>query len=193
MKQILVTGRLTCDDQTGEVRDTLDSKWTPFLQQAGLLPILVPHTADLDTFLAHLSYDGLLLTGGNDLGLFSNCSLSKARDAFELDLLARVEMPVLGVCRGMQLLGQRYGATLQEVDGHVAARHLVGGREVNSYHRYAMTSAGKLTVCGRSPDGVIEHIAHPTKPIVGIMWHPERESPFCQEDLSLFRRHFGGA
>ena len=61
-------------------------------------------------------------------------------------------------------------------------------REVNSFHHFAATeSQPPLDVWAVADDGVVKAIRHSIQPIAGIMWHPERLSPFSPADLVLFR------
>jgi putative glutamine amidotransferase len=66
-----------------------------------------------------------------------------------------------------------------------------GLREVNSYHRFAaFETRAPLEVWAVANDGVVEAVRHSTQPVTGIMWHPERCSPFAAEDVLLFRDSF---
>jgi putative glutamine amidotransferase len=69
---------------------------------------------------------------------------------------------------------------------------------VNSYHNYGihLDSLGKdLEVLATSDDGSIEAIAHKKHSIIGIMWHPERNKPFCSADkeivINLIKKSLG--
>ena len=139
---------------------------------------------------------GLVLTGGNDLAVLGGDA--PERDAVEnalLDLAERRGLPVLGVCRGMQVIQQRFAIPLRRVEGHVAQRQVIRidgePREVNSYHRFAaFDSRPPLDVWAVAADGVVKAIRHSAQPITGIMWHPERSAPFSPADVLLFRRVF---
>ncbi len=121
------------------------------------------------------------------------------RDAVEnalLDLAERRGLPVLGVCRGMQVIQQRFAISLHRVEGHVAQRQVIRidgeQREVNSFHHFAaFDSLPPLDVWAVAADGVVKAVRHSTQPITGIMWHPERSAPYSPADVSLFRQIFG--
>ncbi|MBQ0900764.1 gamma-glutamyl-gamma-aminobutyrate hydrolase family protein [Micromonospora sp. U21] len=174
----------------------------------GRAVVLPPDDEDGDV-LAVL--DGLLLAGGADVGPGRygqppdpRTEDRPDRDDGELTLLAAAltaELPVLGVCRGMQLLAVAYGGTLHQhlpdVIGHEAHRpapgvygaHPVrfapgslaatvsaGVDRVNSYHHQAVADPGRLAVSGWAEDGVIEAVEDPGRPFVlGVQWHPENE------------------
>ena len=198
MKWVAITQRVSVVPAYGERRDCLDQAWTRFLAACGLLPLLLPNVTETALALCEKAgAAGLVLTGGNDL---VECGGDAAeRDAAECQLLDWAEhrgLPVLGVCRGMQVIQQRFGVSLRRVEGHVAERQVIRiegeAREVNSYHRFAaLDSRPPLEVWAVADDGVVKAIRHTAQPVTGIMWHPERVSPFSPADLALFRRVFG--
>jgi putative glutamine amidotransferase len=126
-----------------------------------------------------------------------------ARDRFELELLKRAEargLPVVAICRGIQVLAVAYGGDVRDLrpDEELADTHGIGPRRagkhdvdiapetrlagilgaqrlrVNSTHFHAVAAPGRLRVCARSPDGVIEAVELPGERLVlGIQWHPE--------------------
>ncbi len=181
-----------------ERRDALDQAWTRFLGDAGLRPLLVPNDpAAARELLAALPVAGVLLTGGNDLAAYGGDA--PERDATEtalIDWALAGDRPLLGVCRGMQMLQHYHGVRLEPVQGHVAPRQEItvrGRREMaNSYHGWgARSSVPELEVWAEADDGVVKALRHRSRPILAVMWHPERFSPFRAADLALFREHFG--
>jgi putative glutamine amidotransferase len=179
---------------------------------------------DCDAVLDTL--DGLVLTGGGDMdpalygrkidGTDAN-TIYPERDRMELGLtraaVAR-DMPIFGVCRGIQVINVALGGTLtQHVEGHTGKnntfaaprphavniqpgslldRTLVCGPiiEANSYHHQAVLPADLapgLVITGQTADGVIEameHIEHPW--LLGVQWHPERLYELCIEHRRLW-------
>jgi putative glutamine amidotransferase len=172
----------------------------------GRAVLLPPDDQDADVIRV---LDGLVLSGGADLGprLYGEqpAPLTDSRpdrDASEL-LLARAalaaDLPILGVCRGMQLLavaaGGRLHQHLPEVLGHekhrpapgVYGRHEVsltpGSRiaalmgddlGIYCYHHQGVADPGTLTVTGRTEDGLIEAVEDPAhRFVLGVQWHPE--------------------
>jgi N5-(cytidine 5'-diphosphoramidyl)-L-glutamine hydrolase len=198
MRAVAVTQRVSVVPAYGERRDCLDQAWTRFLTTCGLLPVLVPNVIDAALSLCRtLSIAGLVLTGGNDLTALGGDA--PERDAVEnalLDLAEQRRLPVLGVCRGMQVIQQRYAVPLRRVEGHVTQHQVIRidgeWKGVNSYHRFAaFDSRPPLEVWAVADDGVVKAIRHSDEPITGIMWHPERCAPFSLDDVMLFRRVFG--
>ena len=195
MKSVAVTQRVVVDPPHGMRRDCLDQVWTRFLLECGLVPIPVPNSAGAAAAICE-TVDGVVLTGGNDLAAYGGDA--PERDETENALLAlaeRRDLPVLGVCRGMQVIQHRFGARLEKVDGHVARRQCISidGRrvEVNSFHHFGATEVHPpLLGWAIADDGVIKAVKHQDRHIVGVMWHPERREPFSGDDVALFRRFF---
>jgi putative glutamine amidotransferase len=197
MRAVAVTQRVSVVPANNERFDCLDQGWTKFLAACELLPVLIPNAIEAALALCEgTSIAGLVLTGGNDLAALGGNA--PERDAVEnalLDLAERRKLPVLGVCRGMQMIQQRFTIPLCRVEGHVAQRQIIQiegePREVNSYHHFAAyDSHPALDVWAVADDGVVKAIRHMAEPIMGIMWHPERFVPFSQADVALFRRVF---
>jgi putative glutamine amidotransferase len=157
----------------------------------------VPGTAEM--LLDRL--DGLILSGGDDPDttgfgepVHPEATLMAAdRQCFELELLdlvdrRRPDLPMLGICLGMQLMGLHAGGrldqhlpdTLETADLHWnGGRHAIAGEfagMVYSHHRQALSSPGRcFEVVATAPDGVIEAIRDPRRSFrLGVQWHPER-------------------
>jgi N5-(cytidine 5'-diphosphoramidyl)-L-glutamine hydrolase len=196
VRPVLVTQNVVVDDARRERRDALDQAWAGFLAGCGLLAIPVPNHQSALAMIASADIAGLLLTGGNDLAVYGGPA--PERDAVEEGMVSGAlerRLPVLGVCRGMQVLQHRFGVGLDLVGGHVACEHPIAGddgpRVVNSFHRWAArTSCGPLRVTARAADGVVEAVAAPELRLLGIMWHPERTRVADPLDVALFRQHF---
>ncbi len=150
--------------------------------------------------------DGILLSGGGDIepkrtgdnpDIKTQGQISTARDEFEYDLLElalKENVPVLGICRGMQVIGAFCGAhIIQDIDGHrqIAEKkqtfhevevkkdtllYKIIGKEkisVNSFHHQAV-GKGFCGIVSASVDGVIEAVELKEKNFVlGVQWHPE--------------------
>ncbi|NLX11792.1 MAG: type 1 glutamine amidotransferase [Chloroflexi bacterium] len=202
-------------------RDLLQHTYLPYLMPFGIIPVLIPNVLpDPAAYADALGIEALILTGGGDVDpahyhqpLNGSDNISPARDATELRLLARaVERgcPVLGICRGMQVINVFFGGGLvQDIPTQIGravnhdnaehavrivdpdlARLLAAGRlTVNSFHHQGVTAAtlapplDVFALC--DDDGMIEGIRHPAHPILGVQWHPERSSPSAEADRRL--------
>ena len=178
------------------------------VREAGARPIVLPPSPDDAADLVR-RLDGLVLAGGADIGpahygapAHPATKTRPDRDSGELAVLAAAldaDLPVLGVCRGMELLAVAFGGTLTQhlpdvlgnerhqpspgVYGAHPARFAPGSRaaaifgevaDVNSYHHQAVDDPGSLTVTGWADDDVIEAVEDPARRFVlGVQWHPE--------------------
>lgn len=163
-------------------RDALDAAWSDwFCERWPRCRFLaVPNFADPSRAVRHVQewgIDLLLFSGGEDVGT------SPLRDAVEHALLAyarSAHLPVVGVCRGMQLLHVAAGGRLVRQPGHVAALHTVrcGVHEpvpLNSWHHWVPSGLMPgWTALAHAPDGNVEAMQHMHLPWLGMMWHPER-------------------
>lgn len=186
-----VTQRQDYLEDRRERRDSLDAAWAELLWGAGFLPLpILNDVDDHDDYLQSLELDALLLTGGGDVGQ------PPSRGRLETAALSHAGargLPVLGVCRGMQVIVRECGGTLSTVSAHVGTRHLIDGplsgmREVNSFHLLGVNPLGlpsQLEAVAFCSDGTIEAIRHRKMPWTAIMWHPERERPFLEVDIAL--------
>lgn len=196
MKTILVSQRIDHVADRGEIRDAIDHRVVQFILDCGFLPALVPNNLGpkLGDWLESTKPAGIMLSGGGDFGI------SSQRDETELFLLKYAEqlrLPLLGICRGMQVVGLSSGVSLKRVTAHVGGRHsLIGdiARSVNSYHNHALSECPKdFSVLARAADGVIEAIKHLELPWECWMWHPERDEETHIEDLNRAKKLFGQA
>ena len=186
----------------------IDQKLILWLTQCGYLPIPVPNTlvsensinskrkSNLQSWLKYIQPDAVLLSGGNNIDEYPQ------RDATEKYLLSWAKnesIPVLGICRGLQMMVNWAGGTLVSVIGHVRTRHKLvlsnesdnWPNEVNSYHEFGIKDCPKGFVTKAfSDDGTIEAIQHEVLPWEGWMWHPERESIFNLKDMGRLKSLF---
>ena len=195
----LVAVTATTEIIRGALRARLNTAYLIALEAAGVIPVVSPPPADVGTAAGLLErVDGLVLTGGEDIdpahyGAVRHPATDDphaARDAWELALVGaarRRGMPVLAICRGMQVLNVGLGGTLIQdipsqhptsiVHADAAARRervhpidcdagsrieaALGGRAlaVNSSHHQAVDRiAPGLRASARAPDGIIEGI-----------------------------------
>lgn len=197
MPLIAVSQRVDVLKDRNERRDALDQRCPDFLAACGFRAIALPNRDDAAAdLLGRLSPAGILLTGGNDLTALGGDA--PERDRTEAAMLAwadRNGAPAFGVCRGLQMIAHTHGTILRRVESHIAKPHVVTGagvnRTVNSFHGWGFDQApADFDVLARAEDGTVEAMRHRTKPIAGIMWHPEREGVFDAGDIDLVRNFF---
>ena len=197
--RVALTLRVTQAAGYHEPRDSISHDWLKRLIAWNMTPILIPNLlADGATYLTEARPDILVLTGGDDLGL------TPERDAQEtrlLDQALATRLPVLGVCRGLELANLHCGGRLAPVEGHVAEPHTVSVTEVfgeiygavtqvNSFHALTVPASGlgrDLQTAATDAEGNVEALVHSALPLAAVMWHPERE-PANPGDRLLIER-----
>lgn len=216
-----VTQRVAHIASYGETRDCLDQQWMPLLEACGVTPVLIPnHLESPAEYCRELGLEGFVFSGGNDFSFDAYQDspavegASPERDRTEkaiLEFAAATQLPLLAVCRGLQLLHVAYGGRLAPLAGgpvkHVAVPHVIeildagwqaaGDAElhVNSFHNYGIPQAEladplqPLAIC--RGDDTVEAARHKDLPFVGIMWHPERANEASTFDRWLISQVFG--
>jgi putative glutamine amidotransferase len=220
---IAITGRRISARELAKVDERwaeteADMFWSDFgkkVTEAGGLPVLLPYEAADPAIVARV--DGLILTGGQDVdprvwggppptdagdGVLV---IDRRRDDYEISLVLEAidrGVPVLGVCRGHQVLNVALGGTLvpdlpdrgirhvspaffpdtrPDKEHRVAFRAASLAAElygptaaVNSWHHQAVDRLGRgLVASAHADDGVVEAIELPGHPVLGLQWHPE--------------------
>ncbi len=206
MKRLGITQRAVFLPDISERRDCLDQRWAKFAFAVGAVPIPLPNvdSDNIPDLLNSLSLDGVILSGGNTLSSIEPNGIDAApeRDKFEEVLIEnaiRHNVPIIGVCRGMQMLNVYLGGELSPVQGQAGVRHKLKVNQeyvdlipdfVNSYHNWGISSehlAQDLQPIAWDENGFVEAFIHKSISIVGIMWHPERENEFENSDIQLFK------
>ena len=189
---VLVSQRVDVS-ATGERRDALDQRWFELLAALDAVAFPVPnHPGHALAMASAMAVDGIVLSGGNDVGS------APERDRTEstlIDWAMARSIPVLGVCRGLQFLTVHLGGALTSIEGHVSVRHAVAGpwgrQTVNSFHHFAVAALPpSLEAVAHADDGTVEAFRHPSLPLAGIMWHPERDDPPSAASLSYLSTFF---
>ncbi|AIY84258.1 MAG: gamma-glutamyl-gamma-aminobutyrate hydrolase family protein [Clostridium baratii] len=178
------------------------------------IPFILPISNDIDSIKKYANLlDGLILTGGHDINPLLYCeepslnlgNVVTERDYFDLELVNEFEAlnkPILGICRGSQVLNVAHGGDLyQDITNlknniikhyqsppEYEGSHTVDIKEdtilheilgdsvlVNSYHHQAVKKLGEgFKVAATSRDGIIEAIENTNyKFEIGVQWHPE--------------------
>ncbi|MFF3993926.1 gamma-glutamyl-gamma-aminobutyrate hydrolase family protein [Streptomyces cyaneofuscatus] len=185
----------------------LPAAYPRLVRAAGGLAVLLPPDAAADAARETVAaLDGVVIAGGADVepsryGAAPDPRTgppARERDAWELALIeAAIELrvPLLGICRGMQLLNVALGGTLhQHLDGHTGGHAVFGGHPVDpvpgtayaaavpeqttvpAYHHQAVDRLGTgLIASAHAPDGTVEALELPDHEslVLGVQWHPE--------------------
>ncbi|HLO48859.1 MAG TPA: gamma-glutamyl-gamma-aminobutyrate hydrolase family protein [Kamptonema sp.] len=196
------------------------------VQRAGGIPILLPPN-QVDPIRIFDAIDGLILSGGGDINpeLYGDSShpmvysVNAERDEFELALAKSAfsaNIPILGICRGMQMLNIASGGDLiihvpdaygtnvfHRIDEPTSPVEHYIKLEPNSYLEKIMETTeipviswhhqavGKVApgwrIAATAPDGLVEAIEHESHPwMLAVQWHPEM-SPKCSVNSRIFQ------
>lgn len=216
-------------DNIPQVQHRMNDTYIRAILQAGGIPVVLPSYEDLSVIKPLVDrLDGILLSGGDDVdpALYNrraNRHLGTVwprRDAAEMAIaqyvIRETDKPLLGICRGIQVMNVAMGGSLyidlpdegklahslsmyprhvttHDVEiaenTHLAAIMGSGKNRVNSFHHEAVKDLAEgFTVSARSlPDDVIEAIELPGERfVVGVQWHPE-ELTAMEEARNIFR------
>lgn len=207
MIKIALTQRLLLNQNYFEMREALDVKWGGLFKKLNFLPVILPIEFDYKKYFNSIKIDGIILTGGNDLSTLNQNNLSLKRDGFEKKIIQyaiKKNIPIYGMCRGMQIIAEHFGASFKKVKGQVATRHsLIVNKKskyfkelnristVNSFHNYAIDSLPKnMMASATNENGIIKAMEHKKYKIFGQMWHSERENFFDKNQTILIKKFF---
>lgn len=210
---------ITCS-KTAEGKIAMSQNYLNSIWEAGAIGVFLAYTQDSEKLAEYAQvFDGFLFGGGDDMDparygevkMFDSVEIDADRDAFELALYEQVKStgkPILGICRGLQLLNVAEGGTLyQHIDGHRQDApgtqrgqktlvcqdsmlfSLIGECEimVNSFHHQNIKDlAPTLKIDANSSDGYIEAVHMDNHRFyLAVQWHPEiyRESDVAMQKV----------
>lgn len=203
--KIGISSRIVFAENYDEKRDAISHDWPQLLQKIESNIVVIPNTLEnVEEFLNDIGVDGLILSGGDNIGD------DIERDDTEnkiLNFAITNKIPLLGVCRGMQVINKFFNGSIEKNNNsnHVGNLHDVtlvnndlistlkkNSLKVNSFHNNIITNS----TLGRDiqsfaisdDDHTIEGFFHLNFPIIGVMWHPERD--FNHDNELLLRDFF---
>ena len=176
--------------EINEKRDILSHDWIKLFNEYNFEPVLIPNNLkNLESFLDYHAIDGFILSGGDNIGD------DHERDITEKTILKYAiehTIPLFGVCRGLQVINNYFDGThlITTNKNHVKKNHNITlsgivseqldltERNVNSFHDNIINNdmLGKdlHPFAISDSDQTVEGIFHSNFPILGVMWHPER-------------------
>ncbi|CDA07682.1 gamma-glutamyl-gamma-aminobutyrate hydrolase family protein [Fusobacterium animalis] len=213
----------------GYKRAYVNKDYVDAVIRAGGVPLIIPFSTDKEVIISQAQLiDGLILSGGHDINPYNygqepSQKIGETfpeRDTYEMILLEESKkrnIPILGICRGFQLINVAAGGTLYQdlslIPGNILKHNQVSnptlkthkveikensvissifGKEtmVNSFHHQVIDKvANDFIVVAKASDGVVEAIEHKTyKFLVAVQWHPEMLAVNCEKARELFSK-----
>ena len=178
--------------------DFIDHYWINYFKLKKISFFSIPNIANYKENFSKNKIRLVILPGGNDL--YSKDKISKIRLKVEFKLIKyalKNNIPILGICRGMQVLNLFFKGKQNRIYGHMRTNHKIYfenkifGKKlmyVNSFHNFGIPlkkMSNKFNVIALDKDKNVEIFKHKTKKILGLMWHPERNKTYNQLNLII--------
>ena len=153
---------------------------------------------DILSSFKKLSSNLLIIPGGNTIIKFSSKKEDIIRNKFDNFFFNKAitkKIPIIGICHGAQFIAERYKGSLIKDQNHGKLRNhyvdLIDKKNsylVNSFHNISLKKLPKnFFIYGRSKNHNIELFKHKKKNVLGIMWHPERNTKIKKLDKEIFK------
>ena len=178
--------------------DFIDHYWLNYFEKKNINYYLVPNKKKL-SIKKIKEINLLIIPGGNDVS--NILKTSKKRNIVEKNLIKicfKKKIPILGICRGAQLLNKSFGGKISKIKKHMRTRHNIffTNREfikknflnVNSFHNDGIKKndlSKSFKVLASDKHKNIEMFISNNKKIIGTMWHPEREKNTLLLDILI--------
>ena len=196
--------RITNAKDYDEKRDSLSHDWPKLMEELGINIVFIPNSLkNVRSYLSELNLSGFIISGGDNIG--DNVE----RDKTEIEMIKfamKNKIPLFGVCRGMQIINKFFDGTIStsEKSNHVGKYHNINiinqnffkffknkNTKVNSFHNNLIYNenlgSDLIPFATISEDGTVEGFFHKFFPIIGVMWHPERQATL---ESKIMLKHF---
>ena len=196
--------RITNAKDYDEKRDSLSHDWPKLMEELGINIVFIPNSLkNIRSYLSELNLSGFIISGGDNIG--DNVE----RDKTEIEMIKfamKNKIPLFGVCRGMQIINKFFDGTIStsEKSNHVGKYHNINiinqnffkffknkNTKVNSFHNNLIYNenlgSDLIPFATISEDGTVEGFFHKFFPIIGVMWHPERQATL---ESKIMLKHF---
>ena len=198
-----LTQRIDFIDSRNEYRDSIDRSFYNLCKHLNYSPINIPNiNININEFIKNLNIHALILTGGNSIFLDDEIvdNYSIERDNFERSLIKEFygKIPIVGICRGMQMLNIYFGGKIKIVKNHINAKHKIFSEKkydlpeyVNSFHKWGIPEkylSKEFDAIAYDADRNIESFLNLKKKTLGIMWHPERDKIINLKNIKIIKR-----
>jgi len=197
--------RITNAKDYDEKRDSLSHDWPKLMEELGINIVFIPNSLkNVRSYLSELNLSGFIISGGDNIG--DNAE----RDKTEIEMIKfamKNKNPLFGVCRGMQIINKFFDGTIStsEKSNHVGKYHNINiinqnffkffknkNTKVNSFHNNLIYNenlgSDLIPFATISEDGTVEGFFHKLFPIIGVMWHPERQATI--ESKTMLKHFF---
>ena len=197
--------RITNAKDYDEKRDSLSHDWPKLMEELGINIVFIPNSLkNIRSYLSELNLSGFIISGGDNIG--DNVE----RDKTEIEMIKfamKNKIPLFGVCRGMQIINKFFDGTIStsEKSNHVGKYHNINiinqnffkffknkNTKVNSFHNNLIYNenlgSDLIPFATISEDGTVEGFFHKLFPIIGVMWHPERQATI--ESKTMLKHFF---
>ena len=203
---ILITQRSDFIKSFNETRDSLDQRWTDLFSLMGCDFLILPNKLEKPiNYVKKFKISGVIISGGNNFEIENlQSKVIHNRDTTEISIInycIKKKIPILGICRGMQVLNLYHGGKIEKVLGHVGTHHniqtsgkskFIFDKRVNSFHKFSINqndTAKQFDILAKNKEHVEAFYSEKYNQL-GIMWHPERNKPFSKNDLKLIKNFF---
>tara|TARA_B100001248_G_C27381624_1_gene457243 strand:- start:880 stop:1503 length:624 start_codon:yes stop_codon:yes gene_type:complete len=204
MQNILITQKIYFDKHH-QINWSLENSWYNYFYNKKINLIPINNSIHSYKKLSFLKPKGIIISGGNDLYSVIKSKENLIREKYETKIIRyaiKKKIPILGVCRGFQLIAKLFRAKVFKINKHVRTTHSlqiekkicgvnIRKLKINSFHNYAIRNLPKtFNLIIRYVDNSIEIAQSKKFKILCLMFHPERKNNSQKEIDQIIFSHF---